>query len=248
MNNMRAAAYKLKIEDLVLGQYIRPPEGTEPSYLITPWGQHVSRVRVLGTVVEKFVREDQGYATLRLDDRSETVSVRAWRDGMSELAGFNLGDLVDIIGRVREFEGEIYLVPELILRVEDPNWELTRELEILRARKQFLAQGIKPQFRPGARLEPRQLKIELPQAAPGAEPVVETIDEAEEPPLPEVPDETKEKVMLALEKLDKGEGVPPQDLAAELDLSQTEVENALRVLIVEGDIFEPKAGKFRRLR
>ena len=247
MIKMRSTAYKLKIEDLVWGRYVRSPEGTEPSYLLTPWGQHTARARVLGTVVDKFVRDDQGYAILRLDDGSETVSLRAWREGVPELAGFEVGNLIDVVGRVREFEGEVYLVPELILRVEDPNWELVRELEILRARRRALAQGIRPQPNREAKLEPRQLQIELPPTAPAAGPTVETIEEVEAPPLPEVSDETKKRVILAIEKLDKGEGVASTDIAVELDLRQTEVEDALRVLIVDGEIYEPLAGKFRRL-
>ena len=31
---------------------------------------------------------------------------------------------------MRFYQGEIYLVPELIIRVSDPNWELVRELEL----------------------------------------------------------------------------------------------------------------------
>jgi RPA family protein len=248
MVNMRSTAFKLKIEDLVRGQYVRSPEGTEPSHLLTPWGQHTTRARVLGTIVDKFVRDDQGYAILRLDDGSETISLRAWREGVPELASFEVGDLIDVMGRVREFEGEVYLVPELILRVEDPNWELVRELEILRARKRALAQGIRPQPKREAKLEPRQLQIELPPTTPGAEPTVETIEEVQAPPLPEVPDETKRRVVLAIEKLDKGEGAAPTDIAAELDLRQAETEDALRVLLVDGDIFEPRAGRFRRLK
>ena len=244
---MLSTACKLKIEDLVRGQYIRSPEGAEPSYLLTPWGEHVSRARILGTVIEKFVREDQGYAVLHLDDGTETISIRAWKEGVSELVGFNLGDLIDVIGRVREFEGEVYLVPELLLRVEDPNWELVRELEILHLRKQALVGGKRPQLSKEARLEPRELKIELP-VTPEKGPAIVRVEEIEELPLPEVPEEMKKRALLAFDKLDRGEGVSLADLAAELDISYGEVEDTVRVLIVDGEIFEPKAGKFKRVR
>ena len=213
---------------------------------MTPWGKHVFRARILGTVVEKFVREDQGYAVLRLDDGTETITIRAWKEGARELISFNPGDLIDVIGRVREFEGEVYLVPELVLRVEDPNWELVRELEILRLRKQALVGGRRPQPRREAKLESRELKIELP-AAPEKGPVVERVEEIEEPPLPEVPEEMKKRALLAFDKLDKGDGVSLANLAAELDISYGEVEDAVRVLIVDGEVFEPRAGKFKRV-
>lgn len=243
---MRPTAYKLKIADLVRGQYVRSPEGTEPSYLLTPWGEHVNRARVMGTVVDKFVREDQGYATLRLDDGTETISLRAWREGVPEFDRFEVGALVDVLGRAREYEGEVYLVPDLILRVDDPNWELVRELEIIGFRRDALARGVRPQPPPAAKLEPRQLGIELPQPTKVTGPAPE--DVVEEPPLPEVPDDVKKRVILALQKLDKGGGVTPGDVSAELNLSRDQVEDALRVIFVEGDVFEPAAGRFKLTR
>lgn len=241
---MRSTAFKVKIEDLVDGKYVRPPDSTEPSHLVTPWGQRISRARVMATVVEKYIGEDRTYATLRIDDGSGTIRLKAWQQDVRTLADLNIGELVDVIGRVREYSGEIYLVPEMIARVEDPNWELVRELEILRARRQMLARGDRP--RPKLRPEVRRLEVEMP-SVPESEPTVEAMEEAEEP-LPEVPEDVKKKVLLAFDKLDKGQGVAPIDIAAELDMAQTEVEDALRVLISDGEIFEPKVGKFKRLR
>jgi len=237
---MRSIAHKVKIEDLANGKYVRSSEA-EPSYLLTPWGLRVLRARTIATVIDKFISQDQNYGTLRIDDGSETIRLKAWRQDVQTLADFKVGDLIDVIGRVREYEGEIYLVPEVIARVEDPNWELVRELEILRARRQALVQGGRPRPEP----EVRRLEVELP--APGAAPAVETIEEVEEP-LPEVPEEVKKKVLLAFDKLDRGGGVAPLDIAAELDMPQAGVDDALRVLIADGEIFEPKVGRFRRLR
>jgi hypothetical protein len=202
----------------------------------------------LATVVEKNIREDQTYGSLRLDDGTETIRVKAWRQDVPTIAGIKVGDLIDVIGRVREYEGEIYLTPEVLARVEDPNWELVRELEILEMRRQLVRKGKRPRPKPRAELEIRKLEVEAPAVSREAESIVETIEELEEEPLPQVPDEVKKKVLLAFEKLDKGGGVSTADLAAELDMPTAEVDDALRVLIAEGDIFEPKPGRFRRLR
>lgn len=244
MKNMKPAAYKLKIEDIVHGQYIRSIEGAEPSHLLTPWGLRVTRARVMGTVVDKFVREDQGYAALRIDDGSGTISLRAWREGVPELDRLTVGSLVDVIGRVREFEGEVYLVPDLILPVKDPNWELVRELEIVGSRREALARGVRPTTTPAKGLEPAQLKIELPKPTPTPEFPLEE----EEPPLPEIPDEIKKRIILALEKLDRGNGATPAEISAELNLPLAQVEDALRVTLLEGDIYEPLAGRFKLMR
>jgi len=239
---MRSVALKVKIEDLVNGKYVRQSDA-EPSHLLSPWGQHILRARAIATVIEKFISQDQNYGVLRVDDGSETIRLKAWGQDVKTLADFKVGDLIDVIGRVREYEGEVYLLPEVIARIEDPNWELVREMEVLRARKLLLVEGKRP--RPKPKPEVRRLEVELP--APGTSPTVETIEDGEEP-LPEVPEEVKKKVMLAFDKLDKGEGITPLDIAAELDIPQAEVDDSFRVLIADGEIFEPRVGKFRRLR
>jgi RPA family protein len=244
MREMKPTAYKLKVEDLVKGEYIRSIGGTEPSHLLTPWGQRVTRARVMGTVVDKFVREDQSYAVLRLDDGSGTVSIRAWRDGVPELSRIEVGSTIDIIGRVREFEGEVYLAPELIIPVEDPNWELVRELEIAEFRREALSRGARPGGMPRVALKPAQLSIQLTPPLQAAEPALGE----EEPPLPEVPEEIKKRIILAIEKLDRGSGASSSEVSNELNLPQPQVEDALRVLLVEGEIFEPQAGRFRLMR
>jgi len=223
----------------VLGQYIRSPDGTQPSYLLTPWGEQVTRVRVMGTVVEKFIREDQNYATLRIDDGSETISLRAWQEGVKELDKFNVGDIIDVIGRVREFNGEIYLTPELLIRVDDPNWELVRELEIITARREAMAEGVRPKFTNPEALRP---------GTAAAQEIAGPSDEVEEEPLPVVPDEIKKRVAIALEKLDTGAGVESIKIANELNMELSRVNDALRVMFVEGDVFEPSPGKFRLAR
>lgn len=207
---------------------------------MTPWGEHVTRVRIMGTVIDKFVRDDQNYATLRVDDGSETVSLRGWQEGVKALDKFKVGDTVDAIGRVREFNGEIYIIPELLIPVDDINWELVRELEIIAARREALANGVRPQV---DRLGPRRLDMPLSQVGDEEAPY----EEGEEP-LPIVPDDVKKKVVIAIEKLDTGSGVEPMSLARELNMGLAQVTDALRVMFVDGDVFEPTHGKFRLTR
>lgn len=241
---MRSTAYKLKIEDLIRGRYVRPAEGG-PSHLITPWGQEVLRAHLIATVVDKFIREDGGYASLRLDDGSETIRAKSWGEDVERMEKFEVGDLVEFIGKVREYEGEVHLVPEVLKQVDDPNWELVRELEILRARRKLVAEGKRPKPRIEAKPEVGGRELRLPA---GAEREMGAVEELEEAPLPGVSDDVKKKVLLALDKLEGEKGASSIDLAAELDMSQSEIEDALRVLLADDEVFEPRAGKFKRLR
>ena len=138
---MWAPARKVLIEDIQKGEY-REATDEEPAHIVTAWGEKTSRVRVLGTVVDKAV--DERLCFLFLDDETGVISLRAWGEEAKELEKYGLGDLLDVIGKVREFSGEIYLQPELIMRVEDPNLETLRLLEIVRARKKMLAAGALP--------------------------------------------------------------------------------------------------------
>lgn len=241
---MQSTAYKVCIEDLIGGRYVRSDEG-ELNYLITPWNQKILRTNLIGTVVEKFIRDDGGYATLLLDDGTGTIRVKAWTDGVKEIEKFDVGHLVAVIGRVREYEGEIHLVPEVIRQVENPNWELVRKLEILLARKKLLAERKYPELRRGMEEAQGGEPTQLAGSQSGA---IGTIEKLEETSKDEITNELKDKLLLALDKLEGENGATPADLAAELDISQSKTEDALAKLLNEDEIYEPEVGRFKRLR
>ncbi|MDY6769548.1 MAG: hypothetical protein SVU88_01100, partial [Candidatus Nanohaloarchaea archaeon] len=59
----RLTARKIRIDDLKQGRYYEQ-EGFDPNYLLTPHGLSVSRSRVLGTVVDTFVNDDESYGAV----------------------------------------------------------------------------------------------------------------------------------------------------------------------------------------
>ena len=73
---MAESAVKLWIRDIVQGTY----EAAESGYggsITTPSGVKSSRVRILGTIVEKFVAENRSFASATIDDSTETICVDA---------------------------------------------------------------------------------------------------------------------------------------------------------------------------
>jgi len=221
------SAYKVKVEELLQGEYVVSEEGLP--YLLTPWGRKVSRVRVMGTVVERWLREDGEYCTVYLDDGTGVIALRGWGEGAKELAELRVGELVDVIGRVKEYLGERYLVPHLLLRVKDPNWEVVRELEILLSRRKALEKGIRPRRLP---------------AKPPEEVEVEEVEGFE---LPQVPEELKRRALEVLDRLDRGEGVGEEELRRELGIDRKELEDLLLALLDEGEIFEVRTGRYKRV-
>ncbi len=124
----RQTAMKVRIVDLVSGEFVRK-EGMEPSYVVTPRKDSVSRARIVGTVVSKFVSEDGNFASITLDDSTATIQGKVWKE-TGIIAGTNVGELVSLIGKVREYEGDIYVVPEIITTLS-PDEESMLRLEIL---------------------------------------------------------------------------------------------------------------------
>jgi RPA family protein len=130
----RQTAKKVSIFSLTHGKWVKK-EGMEPSYIVTDYGEEVARARVLGTVVGKFVSEDENFASLTLDDGTDTIRAKTFKTA-KPLDTVNEGDLVDVIGKVREWNGEIYIIPEIVHKV-DPNTELLRRLEIASKSRSF---------------------------------------------------------------------------------------------------------------
>ncbi|MCD6221588.1 hypothetical protein J7K25_05475, partial [bacterium] len=94
-------------------------------------------------VIDKFVSEDGNYATLTLDDTTDTISCKIFMNSnfsdnisrqnlidLETLENIEKGDLIDVIGKIREYNEERYIQPEIIVKIEDPNFEVLRKLEI----------------------------------------------------------------------------------------------------------------------
>ncbi|MHA1300141.1 MAG: OB-fold nucleic acid binding domain-containing protein [Candidatus Helarchaeota archaeon] len=143
----RETAYKISISDIINGNFIRIDN---KSYVVTPFGLNINRARIFGVVVySQIYKQDQNeenidiarkdYGFLVLDDGTETIRVKVWGDDIDKykLQSIEIGDNLDIIGRVREYKDEIFIMPEIILKIDDPNWELVRELEKIELKQQF---------------------------------------------------------------------------------------------------------------
>jgi len=243
---MRATAKKVTIWDLVNGKFVRDSDRFPGNYVITPYGVYVSRARIMGLVVDKFVSDDWLYATLTIDDSTETIRLKFFREDTKTVQKFKIGDLVDVIGRVREYQGEIYILPEIIKKVDSFDWELLRKLEIMKERLKL--REIKEEFE-------REL-----EKAGGLNKLEETLDKnllkkfeglinyhkistAESIDI----DELKEQILEKIKELDSGQGVAYEELLKALKVDEKHLDAALSSLLEEGEIYEPISGYFKRL-
>jgi len=135
----RMVAHKVKIAELSSGSWVKN-EGMEPSYVVIKRGEKVGRARILATVVSKFVSEDKKFASLTLDDGSGTIRVKAFNE-IKPIEKTDEGAVVDAIGKMREYNGEVYMVPETLRKIDDPSMETLRMLELEKLSRQA---GAKP--------------------------------------------------------------------------------------------------------
>ncbi|MEM4264050.1 MAG: hypothetical protein QW666_04125, partial [Candidatus Woesearchaeota archaeon] len=133
----REVAVKLKIVNLINGQYIKE-EGLRPNYVLLKDGRKVSRVNILGTVVS--ISSDAGYTSICVDDGTAKVSVHSFEQNPL-LDACQVGDVVLIIGKPRAYGKEIYVLPEIVKPVMDLRWVEVRDLEIKKSQSTTIDTG-----------------------------------------------------------------------------------------------------------
>ena len=143
----RQVAYKVSITDLLKGSYIKE-EGWLPNYIKLDDGRQISRVNVVGVVVG--TQEGPSTTVVLVDDGTGTIPMRAF-DNPQVMDGLVSGDILLIIGRIREYNNQRYLQPEIIrkhtrewfdLRKAELKTPLKKEsvpvLEVYRAEEEFI--------------------------------------------------------------------------------------------------------------
>jgi len=127
----RNVAFKLRIGDVLKGV----PMMDEGKFLFLELGdKKVVRVNILANCVDKFVQEgEKSFASLTVDDASGQLKLKVFGEDIERVKGIMQGDTLQVIGNMREWNGEIYMIPEVVKKV-DARWLLVRKLEMDEAR------------------------------------------------------------------------------------------------------------------
>lgn len=259
-------ARRLMLEDIVNGNYYKR-EGFEPNFLVTPSGVKASRVEVVGTVVDTFVNDESTYGALTVDDGSEILRAKFFQD-LGDMEGFEEGDIVQIIGKVRKYDDEIYVQPEF-MKKRDVAYELLHMLEsretvnrwkelVEEVEKLFSEEkseeDIVEEFK-GSGYDPGDIKAVLKYIDP--EEQFDTANEMDSGSASfsrsEMEDDQMEKegdkkiVLGIIEDIDDGEGAGYSEIIEKSDLSEERVESVINDLLSDGTCYEPKPGKIKKL-
>ncbi len=223
MEIKRITARKSSIKEIVTGKFVKK-EGFESSYVLTNMGRRLSRVRVVGLIVDKFISPDEKYATITLDDATDTIRCKVFVS-IKIFDGYVKGDPVEVFGKVREYNEEIYIMPEFVKDVE-PNFETLRKLELeklAREQKQKIKRVLQIQKQTS---DLKEMKTLIGDKMPFYE--IESIVEAQVMLEEEVEEkgittnEIKSHILKLIEEIDKGDGADYQELIKKSNFSENE--------------------------
>ena len=91
--------------------------------------KEISRVNLIANVIEKFISDDRRFASLKLDDASGQIRIKTFGGECKKVENIEIGDTVRIVGWIRFYNAELYVIPEIIKKIA-PEWLLARKLEL----------------------------------------------------------------------------------------------------------------------
>jgi RPA family protein len=205
----RQVAVKVNVKDIVNGNYIKE-EGWQPNYIAMEDGRRVARVNIIGVVVFGSDEKDFNYSNFVIDDGSGKISVRSFEK--NDMGNVDVGDIILIIGRPREYNNEMYILPEIIRKIPDVNWIKLRKLELSKV----------SDIKPIMKVINEDKKYEI---------VHEGADKN---------DSDSKIIYDFIKKMDQGDGVLIDDVIKKSNSERA--EKITRNLLESGDIFEVKPG------
>ena len=208
----RQTAYKLWINDVVNAK-MEKQEGNFGINYFSFNSNKISRVNLMAVIVAKNVVEN--YSSITLDDGSNTIRVKTWKEDVKFLDLLNIGDIVNVIGKVKNYSNENYIVPEIVKNV-DHNFYLVRKYELLKIY--------------GKPTEKISQVFE---------------DKIEEIKIENVSSSGRNKIMGVIEKLSDENGADINNVLSESKLKSDDFYNILNDLVKEGEVFMPKSDKIK---
>lgn len=116
----RKVAYKLWIKDINKSEQIF--DGGK-FIGINFNGKIVQRVNIVGNVIDKF---DGNFTTITIDDSTGILEIR---DFENKLKNIEIGDVIMVIGKLKNFNERIYILNEIVKKV-NPLFLLARKIEL----------------------------------------------------------------------------------------------------------------------
>lgn len=234
----RQIAMKTSIAAIKRGAFIAK-DGWEP-HVVQTEGVQIARVNLIGVIVAKQAQNPTlNYGHAILDDGSDRIILRSFSDTQI-FAGTSVGDVCLIIGRPREYGQEIYVVPEIVRRLDNPAWLSLRALELAQIEQQRRrVANLEQQASDNIPLHSMQ-KRDAQDKTPKRNEALQSSSQKnnERPAAQRIFGEAD--VLRMIRSLDDGNGVQIEKLIDSCPDEAT--EHAVHLLLEKGDIFEIRPG------
>jgi RPA family protein len=243
----RQTAKLATTEELNSGKYFQK-EGFTPNYLLTPEGRRFSRARVVATIVDTFVNDDETYGSITIDDGTDTIQIKFFNE-LDQLKDYEIGDIIEAVGKVREYQGEIYMNAEILVQ-RGMKEELLHELNHKKKVEEWnqireTVQQLKESGKDQKEIE-KEMAGKLDEDE--VDSLLQSFGEEFDNQSPEERENLERDVIDAVETLeDGGDGVSYEDIADEVDAPEDELEDTINSLLSEGTFYEPEPGKIKKL-
>jgi RPA family protein len=222
----RQVAHKCWLSNLNNGTFVagvNTPENFTPAHIICN-GKKIARVNIIATIVDTFKSEDGNYYSFTLDEGTSTIRLKAFNEDTKKLINIGKGDCVLVVGRVREYQGEIYLSPEIIKPITNPNIELIRKAELIK-------------------------NIGKPEKEANSSSLNTISTNAQQNPQPQknVQNEVLRQKVLDLLANYEETGAEITKIKTELNIDDPTTEALVNELLLEGEIYENKPGHYKAI-
>ena len=243
-NILRQVAVKILIKGIFQAEYVQEKDEDKSNYLLTSKSEKIYRVNLIAIVVDK---EKIGSITnLLVDDGTSEMIVRSFEEN-KHVEELDIGDAVLVIGKIRIYNKEKYLAPEIIKKTS-PDWLKIRFLELQSNKNDQIIDD--EMYNLVEKVKKNDVKVIKK---------VEVVIQDEINKVNKISEEVKfgededlslsllpaEKIIKLIKELDKGEGVLIEEIIEKSDLEKT--EQLLEIMIKKGDIFQNNPGKIKVL-
>ena len=211
----RQTAYLTTIGTLLSGSFIKAEAHMQPSYVKTAEGKELSRVHIIAVIVSF---GEGMHAEAALDDGTGKITARSF-DTPTYFSSFHLGDIIRIIGKVRAFNEQMYLIPEIVKKITNRQYIALHKLLLQHNHE------------------------EIADNAPVSEVTEQAVEEIPVDDVEETPPSPVDQIIALIKAKDTGEGVLIEEIARDVEHG----EKLIHALLESGDIFELRPGRVKVL-
>jgi RPA family protein len=205
----RLIACKIWLNELKEENFVQRKTDFESSYILFK-DKQISRINVIANVVNKFTSEDENYISITIDDNTCQIRLKTWGDNTKILKKVNIGDIVLVVGKIKNYNNEIYIIPEVIKKV-DINFELLRKAELIKEYGLPNKEIIKDE----------EVKVSYEEIKFSS-------------------NDLRNELLNLIEKNEESLGISLEDIKIKLHADLNEINNILQELLKDGEVYEVK--------